>query len=196
MIVIGLTGVSGSGKGYVSLIFNAFGIPSIDSDEVVHGLYYNKGECVDELTCVFGEEITDENGMIDRKKLGSIVFRDRALLDKLNGIVHKYVVEEINSIINVYAESGYRAVVIDAPQLFEAGVDKNCDYVVSVVADKSLRIRRITERDGISEEDAVRRINSQYDDDFFISRSDFVINNSGEALVPQVKNILEIIGII
>ena len=196
MTVIGLTGVSGSGKGYVSLIFNAFGVPSIDSDAVVHKLYNSGGPCVDELKIAFGEDITDINGSIDRKKLGNIVFHDRTKLEMLNRIVHKYVIAEINEMTESYAGMGYRAVVIDAPQLFEAGVDRNCDHIVSVIADKDIRMKRIIERDGISEEAAALRMDSQHDDSFFISRSDFIIYNNGKALIPQVEYILEKTGII
>ena len=196
MTIIGLTGVSGSGKGYISQIFSTFGVPSIDSDAVVHKLYSSGGPCVDELKSAFGEDITDVNGSIDRKKLGNIVFNDSLQLEKLNGIVHKYVIAEINETIESYAGMGYNAVIIDAPQLFEAGVDRNCDHIVSVIADKDIRTKRIVERDGISEESAALRINSQHDDCFFISRSDFVIYNSGEDLVPQVKYILEKTGLI
>ena len=196
MTIIGLTGVSGSGKGYISQIFSTFGVPSIDSDAVVHKLYSSGGPCVDELKSAFGKDITDVNGSIDRKKLGNIVFNDSLQLEKLNGIVHKYVIAEINETIESYAGMGYNAVIIDAPQLFEAGVDRNCDHIVSVIADKDIRTKRIVERDGISEESAALRINSQHDDCFFISRSDFVIYNSGEDLVPQVKYILEKTGLI
>ena len=196
MTIIGLTGVSGSGKGYISQIFSTFGVPSIDSDAVVHKLYSSGGPCVDELKSAFGEDITDVNGSIDRKKLGNIVFNDSLQLEKLNGIVHKYVIAEINETIESYAGMGYNAVIIDAPQLFEAGVDRNCDHIVSVIADKDIRTKRIVERDGISEESAALRISSQHDDCFFISRSDFVIYNSGEDLVPQVKYILEKTGLI
>ena len=196
MTVIGLTGASGSGKGYVSEIFSAYGVPSVDSDSIVHSLYESGGPCVEELKAAFGSDIVDANGCVDRKKLGNIVFCDRALLDLLNSIVHKYVISEINDLTAVYASLGYEGVIIDAPQLFESGLDKNCDYVVSVIANNDIRVRRIIERDHISEESAYARLNSQHDDSYFISRSDFVIYNSGEDVVSQVRNIIENTGII
>jgi len=194
MTVIGLTGGSGSGKGYVGALFNEKGIPTIVSDDIVHDLYINCSDCISEIESVFGKTVIDKNGGIDRKALAGIVFSDRARIDMLNGIVHKYVVREIDRILDVYSKQGRIAAVIDAPLLYEANMASRCNFVISVVADAGTRIDRICLRDRISEKDAVARISNQHSDEFFIEHSDFVIYNNGEDLNKQIESILIAIG--
>ena len=92
--------------------------------------------------------------------------------------------------------SGDTVAVVDAPQLFESGFDKHCDYIVGVIADKNVRIRRIMARDGITKEAAEARIASQKSDEFFVENCDFIVYNNGgvDALEEQVANILRKIG--
>ena len=190
MLIIGLTGVSGSGKGYVCAIFERYGIPSVNSDRIVHEIYERSAECIGELRSAFGDGIVEDTGSVDRKALGRIVFSDRKLLDQLNGIVHKYVIEELNGIISDLEAKGNKAVIIDAPQLFEAGVDRMCDRVISVIAGRETRIARICKRDGVDRGAALARISKQHTDRYFRNRSDYIISNNGEDVEEQVRTIL------
>lgn len=186
MKVIGLTGPSGSGKGEFSRHLAGYGIPSIDADAVYHALLLPPSECLDELVSTFGKEILFSDGTLDRHALSEIVFTSGERLETLNSITHKFVIEEIESIIDKYEHSGTSAVIIDAPLLFEANVDKRCDITIAVIADRETRLPRIIARDGLSREDAEMRIANQPDDSFYKKRATLtVFNDGGEQLLKK-----------
>lgn len=198
MLVIGLTGPTGSGKGTVSEIFSAYGLPVMNADEVYHQLLIPPSLCLDELTDRFGVGILTEEGTLNRRALGAIVFSDPASLEALNAITHHHVMQEIRKRLEQLRRADTRAAVIDAPQLFEAGADRDCNVIVSVIADKRLRLDRIMRRDGIDAEAAMRRIEAQKNDAFFRSHSDYIIENNTvpEALLPEVRRILCEMGVL
>lgn len=180
MKIIGITGPSGAGKGAISEYMNTVhGFKVIDADKVYHDIISAPSDCVNELAEHFGKAILNENGGIDRRALSKMVFgeenKEKLLL--LNKITHKYVISEINKIIEKYAADGAEVCVIDAPLLIEAGVDEMCDYVIAVVAPKELRAKRIAARDGIDEEAALLRINSQKPYSFYEEKCDFILQN-------------------
>lgn len=197
MIRLGLTGVSGSGKSFVTKIFGQYGIPSVNADAVVHELYSSKNPCTEALSRLFGNDILFSDDSVDRRKLASIVFASQEKLQLLNQTVHPFVIDRIDTISKEKEAQGAKAFLIEAPQLFEAGLEKACDYVISVIADHKLRIDRLVTRDGISKEMAEKRIANQYKDCFFRDHSDFCIeNNADDALETQVRAILTEIGIL
>ena len=180
MIIIGITGPSGAGKGAVSeILARKYGYKVIDADQVYHNIISVPSECVNELVLSFGDDILNEVGGIDRRSLSKKVFgeenKDKLLL--LNKITHKYVISEIEKIIEEGKISGVEVCVIDAPLLIEAGVDKICDRVIAVISDKEVRAERIAKRDGIDKEAALLRINSQKSDSFYTDACDFVLSN-------------------
>ena len=180
--IIGLTGRSGAGKGVVCEIFQKHGIPSVDTDAVYHKILAEKGACTDELVATFGNEILDENDLVERKKLAARVFGKENtpdLLHSLNAITHKYIMAKTREIVQVHAQNGARAVLIDAPQLFEAGVEKECDLTLGVIAPDALCIARIMKRDGISRENAEKRLAAQHSNDYFRKNCTAVIENVG-----------------
>ena len=193
MTVIGLCGGSGSGKGTVARFFEGYGIPSIDADAVYRDITVPGGELIDKLALTFGAAILDENGGLNRAALAKIVFdpANKTELDKLNKITHEFVIRETVRRINAFESEGYEFVIFDAPLLFESGFNEKCGIIVSVVADKNVRIKRITARDGITPERAEARIASQLSDEYLIERSDFVIYNNGseQELSAQVASI-------
>lgn len=181
--IIGITGRSGSGKSAVCEIFAKYGIPSVDTDAVYHEILTRKNACTDELVAAFGDTILAENGLVDRKKLAATVFgkeNTEALLYTLNAITHKYIMAKTHEMVRTHADAGATAVLIDAPQLFEAGVERECDIVLGIVASPALCLARVTARDGIDEVAALRRLSSQHDDAFFRSHCDAVIENTGD----------------
>ena len=198
MLTVGLTGGSGSGKGEVCRILEGLGIPCIDTDRVYHDLLYPGSPCVKELVSRFGEGVLGADGGIDRKALSVIVFGEdgRESLKDLNRITHKYILEETCRVLAMFCESGYEMAVIDAPQLYESGFDRHCDCVIAVIAEDDIRIRRITERDGIDRNSAEKRIRSQKSNSFFKSNADFIIYNNGsfDSLRRRVTEIAEMIG--
>ena len=191
MKIIGITGPIGSGKSYVGDIFEEYGFPRIDTDKVYHGLISGYTDTVKELEAEFGNEIVKEDGSVDRKKLGAIVFSDKAKLNRLNEITHKYVHIETVKLIEKYRAENYKAVVIEVPLMFESGFDKMCDEVICVVADNDVRVERIVKRNGISPKDAEIRIKNQKDNNFYIEKSTIVVyNNGNEDIRAQIEALI------
>lgn len=194
MLIIGLTGPSGAGKGEVGAILSSLGIPHIDTDRVYHQIITPPSPCLEELVAEFGCDILTPDGNLDRGALAARVFADGHGDDhkKLNAITHKYVLDKVREHCDEFQKQGKNAVCVDAPLLFESEFDSECHKVISVLADKEIRISRIIARDGIPRERAEARINAQKDDGFYVSRADAVIYNNGERCVleEQLKNIL------
>ncbi len=193
MKIIGLCGGSGSGKGEVARIFSASGFLHIDADSVYHRLISGDSECLRALAAEFGDGIISPSGALDRSQLASIVFAPGAedKLRMLNSISHSYILTEIDREIAL-AEGKVPGVLVDAPLLFESGLNTRCDTVVAVIAPKEVRIPRIIARDGITREQAERRINAQIADETLRERSDIIIMNNSDldALKAQVKKII------
>lgn len=196
--LIGLCGRSGSGKGYVSMIFSRYGGMHLDTDKIYHRLLLpvdnELSPCSKELCRIFGDGIMGEDKIPDRKKLGAIVFSDKGKLSLLNGVTHKYILEE------VMRQIGERAplfAVVDAPVLFESGFDKYCDYTVCVVANDAVSVERIMRRDGVSSEQAVARLNNQISAEELSQRCDFrIVNDGASDVTEQVEKILTETGLI
>lgn len=198
--IIGITGRSGTGKGAACKVFQKLGIPTIDTDAVYRDILAQGGACTDELVLAFGRDILNENGLVERKKLAERVFgkeNTAALLHTLNTITHKYIMAKTWESVRVFREQGVRAVLIDAPQLFEAGLEKEVDFTLGVIAPDTLCITRIMKRDGISLENAQKRLAAQHSNDFFRKHCTAVIENTGaqQELEAQICRILENWGV-
>lgn len=172
-MLIGLTGQSGAGKSTVSEIFKENGFFVINAD-LVSKAVADSEVGMTALKKAFGEEYF-ENGKLNRKKLGALVFENKEMLDKLNNTLLPIISEEIQKMIE---KSDSPLVLLDAPTLFESGIDKNCDVVISVIAPKNVLINRIMKRDSLSFNDAEKRISSQFSEEFFKENSQIVIENN------------------
>ena len=192
--IIGLTGQSGAGKSTVSEMFAQLGCHSIDTDKVARAVVEPGRPALSEITQEFGKKVLNEDGTLNRPALATIVFSDPAELQKLNRITHKYIAEEVK---NEIASCGKTVVIVDAPALFESGIDAMCDVIVSVLAEEETRIRRIMARDSLSREKAEERIHAQADDEFYRSRSEFVLENNGipETMEETVRKILKSVNL-
>lgn len=194
MLIIGLTGPSGAGKGVVASLLARYGVPSIDTDAVYHALLVPPSDCLDELVGRFGASILSPDGTLDRAALSAVVFdpADPDALTDLNRISHRYVLDEVRRMLKVHEEADVPAVLVDAPQLFESGFDAECDRVLSVLAPRDVRLSRIMARDGLSPERAAARLDAQLSEQIFRERSDGIIVNDGapEALDAEVRRIL------
>lgn len=189
MKIIGLAGGSGAGKNKAAEYFNEFDIQSIDTDIISREVTKKGTACLAELVSFFSCVILKEDGSLDRKKLAEIVFADKIKRDRLNLITHNYILAECEEFIKKQGVKGKTFTMINAPLLFESRYNERCDIIVSVIADFNLRIKRITERDKISEEVAKRRIYSQKCDEFLILKSDYVIfNNRSEVHLKEEVN--------
>ena len=195
--VIGLTGQSGAGKSQVCNLLLNRGFRVIDADVVARRVVEKGKRCLVELVLEFGVEILLPDSTLNRRKLGKIVFNDKEKLTRLNQIIFPHITAEIRSQIDEIKATGAPAVFLDAPTLFESGSDKICDKVISVVAPEWLRLRRVVARDEITEQEAKSRMRSQYSEEFFIKRSDYVIENIGDIanLRDRVLEMLRHLGI-
>lgn len=184
MKIIGLTGPSGAGKSTLCAKFEDLGIPCINTDEVYHKITNTHSACLDELKDKFGKSIINDDGSLNRGALAKIVFEGENKnenLANLNSTTHKYVWKETNRILNEYSNENRVAAVIDAPALFSSNVFVDaCDFIISVLCDKDVRINRIMTRDNISYEKALARVEAQPSDEFFIENSDYFITNCGK----------------
>ena len=194
MKIIGLCGGSGSGKGSVCEIFSELSVPSVDTDLVYRKMTLVDSSCMRALKREFGDEIANSDGSLNRVELRRLVFDSedaKKNRKKLNAISHKFILDETRRIIAEKEREGAKAIIIDAPLLFESGFDRECDVTACVIADEDVRISRIILRDGISAADAKRRIEGQITNDELVRLSDYVIENNGDldALRAQVINL-------
>ncbi len=194
---IGLTGPSGSGKGTACNLLKKYGYISIDTDAVYHNLISSPSDCFNELVFQFGSEIINNNS-IDRARLSSIVFSCPDKLNSLNKITHKYILYEVDKLCAMYRNQNFKAVIIDAPALFESGYDTECDFTISIIASPEIRAERIVARDKISINQALMRINAQKKNMYYISRSAFSINNDAteESLLQNLNRVMRIQGLV
>ncbi len=184
--IIGITGPSGSGKSVLGEQLRLRGVPCIDADALYHELLVPPSECLNAIADAFGKNVIAEDGTLDRVALGKIVFSDPDKLKLLNGTVLSIVIKEIRRLINEYEQQGHTVIAVDAPTLIESGFDKECECVISVIADKDTRIQRISKRDGITREAAEARVSAQKPNEFYIKHSDTVIfNDSTEECFEQ-----------
>ena len=177
MLILGLTGQTGAGKSTVSKILEKYGCYHIDADLVARETIDSDEKVKAELKNRFGEDVIGNDGKVNRKLLGAKAFADPQSTLDLNSITHPAVNKKVQSIIAKKEQENVKAVIIDAIALFESGEDKLCDYTVSVIAPKDIRLKRITARDSISEEKALERISAQKDEEFFSVNSDYIIKN-------------------
>ncbi|MDD6989568.1 dephospho-CoA kinase [Ruminococcus sp.] len=191
--ILGLTGQSGAGKSTVAEFLEQNGFYVISADLLVKKIYNSGSPCLKTIAAVFGEDIISDNGTPDRKLLAKRAFSSKENTALLSSIVHPFVTAELFTQIKKAAESGATTVVYDAPQLFESNADVICDEIISVTAEKSVRLQRICKRDNISKENALMRMNAQLDEEFFRENSDYIIENNSDlsSLNVQLESLLK-----
>ena len=180
---IGLTGGIGSGKSTVAKIFEVLGIPVYYADDAARVLMNTNEALKSNIKKFFGEESYSDN-KVNRKYLASQIFTDADKLELLNSLVHPVTIVDAETWM-LRQTTPY--VVKEAALLFEAGSAENLDYIIGVSAPRSLRIKRVMERDKITSEEVMKRIKRQVDDDIKMKLCDFVIqNDEHHAVIPQV----------
>ncbi len=180
MLVIGLTGSIGTGKSEAARQLEILGASIISADQVGHEAYTPNTEAWEQVVAAFGDDILQDDKDIDRRKLGAIVFSDPSQLEKLNAIMHPRMARMVSDKIEVLRGQGVKVVVVEAALLFEAGWDTLVGEVWVTDTSEDIVVGRLKERNGLSEEEAKKRINSQMDRAERIERSDFVIDNSSD----------------
>ena len=189
-MIFGITGQTGSGKSSVSEIFRSFGADVIDADKISREVCTAGSECLKEIEESFGSEIIIEDGELDRRRLGGIVFSDPQKLELLTGITHRYIKD---AVIDRIKNSKSGICTIDGAVLIGSNMEELCEYMVAVIADEDLRKKRIMARDGLSEDEALRRIRAQRDESFYRAHSDYIIENNGstETLEESARRIYD-----
>ena len=192
--IIGITGNSGSGKTTATEILRKLtNADIIDADKVVRELSVPGTEYLDAIKEKFSESVLLEDGSLNRKELANKIYNNKEDLEILNSLTFKYVVQEIRKRIE---ESNNTIIILDAPLLFESGLDKECTSVIGLIAPFDVKVNRIVARDGISEEIAYSRINIQAKDEFYIDKADIVIENiDSNELEDKLKEALRILKI-
>lgn len=185
MPVIGLTGNIGSGKSTVSRRLKALGAEIIDADQVARDVVLPGSPALKELVANFGPGILKENGELDRKATGELVFADPRARARLNEITHSRIKEAIRGKIQGFlartaASPNPEVLVIDAPLLIEVGLQINVDEIWVVKIDEEKQIERLTRRDGLSPDEVRSRIAAQLPQEEKLKYADRVIDNSGE----------------
>lgn len=189
MMVIGLTGGIGTGKSTAAAYLREKGLAHIDADGISRELTEKGSPMLPLIDSIFGPkgrmgdgstEVVGTDGSLDRKALASMVFSDMKKKEMLEEIMFDAIIEEIDFQIQESERAGtYGAAILDAPLLFEAGLETMCDKVILLVADETVRIERVCARDGVTSRDVRNRINSQLSDEEKIKRADMVVDNSG-----------------
>jgi len=208
MKIVGLTGGIGSGKSTVSDYLISKGFHVLDADRIAREIVLPGSEMLIRLAAVFGKKIIQKDGSLDRKKLGEIVFSDPEKRKKLDSMMHLEILELIHERIFQIREEAEKSAVaaidpqqaarnkvifIDAPLLFETGLDQSVEEIWVIDADEETRIRRIMERDGLKREEILDRIKSQMTRDEKNKRADVILDNTGdpEALYRQIELLLQ-----
>lgn len=177
MKIIGITGGTGCGKTTALETLKDFGALVIDCDALYHELLESSAELINEIDKYFPGAVTD--GVLDRKALGAVVFTDEEALRDLNIITHRYIHLELRRRLREWAMQGGTLAAVDAIELFSSGIAKRCCATVGVIADREVRLRRIQQRDGISLEYAMMRVNAQRPNEYFEEHCDYILQNNG-----------------
>lgn len=194
MKIIGIVGGSGAGKSLFCSLLEKEGIPTINTDITARKVVKKGSPCLKELCEYFGDGILLTSGELNRKELARIAFSDKEKHESLNRITHYYIVREVEKWLSDRERDGAVAACVDAPLLFESGLDKICFETVAVVAPLDDRIKRICARDGIDEGDALSRIRSQKSDEELCAICTRTVENNGgtKELLVKAKELARI----
>lgn len=181
MKVIGLAGGIGSGKTTASDYLAGKGYKILNADLIARQIMEPGEETLRQTVDCFGEEILSDDGTLDRQKLGAIVFRDEVKLKKLEDITHRTIYAIIKDGIAEARKGDYNMpfLFIDAPLIFEAGLDSLADENWLIIAGRNQRARRVAKRDNTDEEYVIDRMEAQMSDSEKMKRADYIINNRG-----------------
>ncbi|MCL4692954.1 MAG: dephospho-CoA kinase [Candidatus Hydrogenedentes bacterium] len=193
MRIYGLTGGTGSGKSEAGRMFRERGLPVLDADAIGHELVEPGGAAVGRVIEAFGNGILTD-GHINREKLGALVFRDAEARQKLNAIIHPEIRQEIARRCGELIQDGHEIILIDAALIAENGqLDEFMAGLIVVTCPEEIRVKRLVQHRGITEDEARRRIAAQTPPEKKIPLADWVIENSGtiEVLEAQVDRVSE-----
>jgi len=189
MLKVGITGGIGAGKSLVCRIFETMNVPVFHADDESKKILFNDEKVVDELRKTFGEEIFSE-GIPDRKKIASIVFRNQEKLKFLNSILHEITFQHFTEWVLEKKNAPYT--LMEAALIYESGAEKFLDKVIAVASPEAIRIKRTMERDRLTEQEVRARMKNQLEPEVVEKRADFtIVNDEEQLIIPQVCAIHE-----
>lgn len=194
-MILGLTGGIATGKSTVTAMLRERGIPVIDADQIAREVVEPGKPAYEAIVRHFGRDILLEDGQLDRKKLGEVVFSDEAERQKLNAIVHPEVRRVMRQEAEVVEANGAQIVFMDIPLLYESKLQYLVEKIVVVYAPSDMQLARMMERDELDEEQAKKRLRAQFPIDQKKLEADFLIDNSQsrEETQRQVEELLTVI---
>lgn len=187
MLKIGLTGGIGSGKSIVAKAFEMLGVPVYNSDLRAKHLMNTNPDIRKQLITCFGKGVYNGDSTINRKYLAERIFKNKESLSSINEIVHPVVRKDFATWCEENKNVQY--VIQESAILFDTGLYKNFDKIITVSADEEIRIQRVVSRDSVSEDSVLERIKNQLAEEERINKSDFVIYNTSELILPQIDSI-------
>lgn len=192
-MVIGLTGGIACGKNTVATMLSSANIPIIDADIISRETTKKSSRALAKIVEVFGSDVLEDDGSLDRKKLGAIVFHDEALRKKLEDIVHPEIEQIRNEHLARLREQNFPVAVYMAPLIFETDLHRTLDKTILVVAHRDIAMARAMKRDNLSAAEIKKRMDAQMTEKEKAERADVVIYNNGSIneLYEQVSNAWE-----
>ncbi len=186
MVRVGITGGIGSGKSTVAKVFEVLGIPVYYADDAAKRLMNKDEELKQKIKEYFGEAVYSD-GMLNKKMLAGIVFNAPQKLELLNSLVHPATLKDAEKWMQ---KNTTPYCIKEAALIFESGAQQNLDYVIGVTAPAPLRILRTMQRDNITREEVIARMDKQMDDTIKMKLCDFLIkNDEQEMLLPQILDL-------
>lgn len=188
VLKVGITGGIGSGKTTACKLFEKLGIPVYYADERGKYLMQHEHHLIDEIKNIFGKDAY-ENGILNRKLIADVVFQDSAKLELLNALVHPAVYHDMECWLLEKGKQSFAYVLKEAALLVETGAYKTLDKLIVVTAPFDIRVKRVKERDSLSNEDILARMRNQLPEDQKVKLADYVIANNSDLdyLEQQVR---------
>ena len=190
MLKIGLTGGIATGKSTVSRLFRERGIPIIDADVIARAVVEPGGKAYDGVKATFPRCFNGDR--LNRPALGREIFHDEEKRQVLNQLTHPAIRETMQEEMQLHVAKGETVVIFDIPLLFEGTMRDLVDYTVVVYCREEMQLMRLMERNGLTKEEAIARINAQISIDEKKQQADFLINNNGSLrdLPPQIDRLV------
>lgn len=186
-IIIGLTGPTGAGKSRAAAIAFELGFRVVDCDFLARVAVEKGSDGLKAVVLAFGADILNNDGTLNRKALAKKAFSTKENTELLNKTLLPYIVELVKK------QATGEKVLLDAPTLFESGINSMCNVTVAVLANPDIRLSRIIERDNISSGDALLRINAGKNNDYYTNLADFTVYNNGDSktFTQEFKSIIK-----
>lgn len=196
MLKVGLTGGIGTGKSTVSQVFKEEGFPIIDADVIAKEVLKIYPNILEDIKETFGDGFFDDEGNLKRREFGSYIFKFSKERLKYENIILPYIKKHISTLLKEYENRGTKAIILDAPTLIENNMHLEMDFNILVYTSQDAQILRVMDRDNLTKEEVINRINAQMPLEDKKDMVNFIIDNgkSYKSTIDQVKEIISFIN--